>query len=300
MAKKTPRTTGDRWKRLKGGISAVQWKFLLFQLVLPVSDIVTDILTGKNYHGQGHLYWAWSIWLLMLGPLMLAISSEVLQYLGRCIKKDATTSDNTDTILKFLGLVPIFQPFVHSYFAYKLQEAQKKMIEAEGEYKKVEVKVSRGVTHEQMEDLRMKVKSAAIKYVDNKKKYFKLVTIFQGIRLYEIIGESGPQAALQLSIFLRVGYINWIQVFGIVTRELPYIKSTTFWIFLLPLPLYKSMDCFVHKTGVFLNPPLQKVQVLYMESSSAYWPSHSELQKLSCCIIPSAMMSRKILGGTPC
>ena len=219
----TPRTRRDRWTRLKRGISAVPWKFLFFELALPVFDIGSDIWAGFSYHNQGHRYWALSIWLLMLGPLVLAISSEVLQYLGRCIKKDATTSDNTDTILKFVGLVPLFQPFVHLYFAYKLQEAQKKMSEAKNEYKEVAKIVSRGVTQEQIKDLRLKVKSAAKKFFENKKKYYKLVTIFQGIRLYEIIGESGPQAALQLSIALRVGYISSMQVMGIVTRELPYI-----------------------------------------------------------------------------
>ena len=209
------------------GICAVPWKFLFFELALPVFDIGSDIWAGFSYHNQGHRYWALSIWLLMLGPLVLAISSEVLQYLGRCIKKDATTSDNTDTVLKFVGLVPLFQPFVHLYFAYKLQEAQMKMNEAKDEYKAVAKIVSHGVSQddrEKIEELGSDVRSAAEKYLKNKKKYCKILTVFQGIRLYEIIGESGPQAALQLSIALRVGYINSpLQVVGIITREHPYI-----------------------------------------------------------------------------
>ena len=39
--------------RVKNRVSAVPWKFLLLQLVLPTSDIVTDILTGYSYHEQG-------------------------------------------------------------------------------------------------------------------------------------------------------------------------------------------------------------------------------------------------------
>ena len=41
---------------------------------------------------------------------------------------------------------------------------------------------------------------------------YRILTVFQGIRIFELIGESGPQAALQLSIALRIGYINEIQV----------------------------------------------------------------------------------------
>ena len=39
--------------RVKNRVSTVPWKFLLLQLVLPTSDIVTDILTGYSYHKQG-------------------------------------------------------------------------------------------------------------------------------------------------------------------------------------------------------------------------------------------------------
>ena len=45
-------------KRLKKVAGVAPWKFLLFQFVLPTTDIVTDTLTGYNYHKQGHKLWA--------------------------------------------------------------------------------------------------------------------------------------------------------------------------------------------------------------------------------------------------
>ena len=49
-------------------------------------------------------------------------------------------------------------------------------------------------------------------FVMLKEEKSSILTTFQGIRIFELIGESGPQAVLQLSIALRIGYIGWIQV----------------------------------------------------------------------------------------
>ena len=239
-----------RRKRLKKKFSFIPWKFLLIHFALPVSDIVTDTLTGYNYHKRGHVRWARSIWLLMLGPLCLALCSESIRLIGKWVQSalskprsrdenvesgeqdDHADQDNKEdtvmnwkkgsmikeNILKFAALVPLFQPFVHLYFAYRLREAVMGMEEAKDEYKNVEENVIGGVQKLKQNDItkmRSLVHSAAQKYHRSKIDHGRIVTIFQGIRLYEIIGESGPQAVLQMSIAFRIGYIGFTQVLGV-------------------------------------------------------------------------------------
>ena len=68
------------------------------------------------------------------------------------------------------------------------------------------------------DELKNDIEAAAKKYVYWKKEKSSILTIFQGIRLFELIGESGPQAILHVSIALRIGYTNWFQVRGIINK----------------------------------------------------------------------------------
>ena len=243
-------------QRIKKRVTTLPVKFLLLQLVLPVSDTVTDILTGFSYYKQGHVKWASSIWILMSGPLALKSLVGILKSIVNCSKRRKTASYQspqekhelrtlnkveepqqsedlqrddlerqpsagnrfqTDVFMEYAATIPIFQPFVHLYFANQLQEADIGMGEAKKTYYAIEKKVKKwkGGEDERIQ-MRDDVKRAARGYLDSKQKYCKLLNMFQGIRLYEVFGESGPQAVLQMSIAFRIGYTNYLQVLGIV------------------------------------------------------------------------------------
>ena len=68
------------------------------------------------------------------------------------------------------------------------------------------------ITEEQLMKLKNDVEAAARDYIRCKNEKSSTLTTFQGIRLFELIGESGPQAILQVSIALRIGYTGWVQV----------------------------------------------------------------------------------------
>ena len=248
---------GRRRKHLKKRLMTLPLKFLLLQLVLPVSDTVTDVLAGHSYYDQGHVYWASSIWLLMAGPLVLKTLVEMLKLIGKCSRKSRPTNESriqeehelsslnerershhsedpernelggqtsivsrigTDAIMEYAAAIPLLQPFVHLHFAYKLHEAAFEMEEAKEKYYVVEREVKnckrRGVEPDKC--LGDDVKSLAKDYLKSRQTYCRLLTIFQGIRLYEVFGESGPQAVLQMSIAFRIGYTDYLQVLGIV------------------------------------------------------------------------------------
>ena len=112
---------------------------------------------------------------------------------------------NEMKIWKFLAQIPFLQPVVHAVFTHKLYRAENGMEKALADYKKLDLK-------DLGEELKKNVEASATDYVHWKKEKSSILTTFQGIRLFELIGESGPQAVLQLSIALRIGYIDWIQV----------------------------------------------------------------------------------------
>ena len=157
-------------KRIKKRITTFPVRFFLLQLVLPISDTVTDTLTGYSYYKRGHVYWASCIWLLMSGPLVLKSLIEILKSMVHCTRKIRCTRrtsareeyelkseseqvhqsgrSNVSTIgenvvLEFAATIPLFQPFVHLYFANQLQEADIGMDEAKETYKDIERKVTR-------------------------------------------------------------------------------------------------------------------------------------------------------------
>ena len=101
------------------------------------------------------------------------------------------------------------------------------MGEAKETYYDIEKKVGKWKGgDEDRKQMRDEVKRAARNYLDSKQKYCKLLNIFQGIRLYEVFGESGPQAVLQMSIAFRIGYTNYMQVLGIVISIVSLASGT--------------------------------------------------------------------------
>ena len=207
------------------------WMFIIVQDLLPFADLFTDFITGVSYY-EDHPHWAICIWALMWLPLLLSIFSEILPLLRRprgketrqqpqefemkSLRKDDKEPKSIQPkptwfeqhemkILKFLAQIPFLQPVVHAIFTHKLYKAESGMEKALDIYKKMDKK-------KLGEKLKNDVEAAAREYVQCKNEKSSILTTFQGIRLFELIGESGPQAILQVSIALRIGYTGWVQV----------------------------------------------------------------------------------------
>ena len=71
-----------------------------------------------------------------------------------------------------------------------------------------------------VDELKNDIEAAARKYVYWKNEKSSILNIFKGIRLFELIGDSGPQAILHVSIALRIGYTNSLQVRGIINKSI--------------------------------------------------------------------------------
>ena len=212
------------------------WMFIIFQDLLPFADLFTDFISGWEYYNEGHRHWAMCIWALMWLPLVLSIFSEILPLLRRPRSKDThqqseefeMKSLRTDDeeprsvlpkqtwfeqhemkIMKFLAQIPFLQPFVHAIFTHKLYKAESGMKKALAKYLKL---AEKDITEEQLMELKKNIEAVAKDYIQCKNEKSGILTTFQGIRLFELIGESGPQAILQVSIALRIGYTGWVQV----------------------------------------------------------------------------------------
>ena len=184
-------------KKIKNGARAIPWKFLVFQILLPSTDLITDGWSGLNYYREGHPLWAYCIWGLMWGPLVLSITSETLNLKRRCQGKkkkshespqvgtnlemkaissdvERNTSQEPDPtwfqkhemrIWNFAAQIPFFQPIVHTIFAYKLYRAEDGMEKAEADY----IKVKDWDVMDRREEMKDGVVEAGKKYVRWKK-----------------------------------------------------------------------------------------------------------------------------------
>ena len=184
-------------KKMKNGAKAIPWKFLIFQILLPSTDLFTDGLSGLNYYQKGHPLWAYCIWGLMWGPLVLSITSETLNLKRRCqgkkMKSKETPQEGTSLEMKdfshdverntpqeihlswfqkyemriwnFAAQIPFFQPIVHTIFAYKLYRAEDGMEKAKADY----IKVKDWDVMDRREEMKDGVVEAGKKYVGWKK-----------------------------------------------------------------------------------------------------------------------------------
>ena len=57
--------------------NGVPWKYILTKWFLPTTDNVTDSYSGVIYYYMGHERWAYSIWFLMLCPLVAFCIFEI-------------------------------------------------------------------------------------------------------------------------------------------------------------------------------------------------------------------------------
>lgn len=227
------------WEVLLRNVFFILWRvkmLLIFEWGLPNGDLISDFLAGYTYILAGHVKWGACIISLMFGPLVLISLHVLCKNLYRWYQEGCQPKTEIDgmkklkmfqkewwkkkkwTTLKILAQVPFMMPFIHGYFLYSLSQLKKSMIECKEIYKKVRAAYDSGSkkSNEEKEWDKQEVKKAADNFVKARTEYNKITCIFQQIRLFEILGESGPQAATQIAIALRVGYVGPFQIVSIL------------------------------------------------------------------------------------
>ena len=119
-------------------------------------------------------------------------------------------------------------PFVHIYFAYRITQLEIKMNNHKATYKNI---IESSLEQDKTAD---HIRQVAAGFVRAKADLDKIMCIFQEIRLFEIVGESGPQAALQICFALRVGFTGWFQMFSIFISLLSLASGATATVLLYP------------------------------------------------------------------
>ena len=118
-------------------------------------------------------------------------------------------------------------PFVHMYFAYCISILELEMTNCISMYQNI-VDAAPGPS------ARTEVEEIANKYLKAKRKHNRIKCIFQEIRLFEIVGESGPQATAQICFALRTGYQGPFQIFSIFMSLLSLSSGASETILLYP------------------------------------------------------------------
>ena len=117
--------------------------------------------------------------------------------------------------------IPLVQPFVHLYYLKRLMDA-KSRIERSLSYYKAFNKAFKPelITENIKTKFQQDILQAGDDYVEAMEEYQKIMTQFQQMKLFEVFGESAPQATLQIAIVLQLGTLSATQLFSIITSLL--------------------------------------------------------------------------------
>ena len=120
-----------------------------------------------------------------------------------------------DRLPKFLWQCPIFQPVIHLSYLAELKQSKEVIVRSLQTYSLIN-DFDSSSDEERKKQSKM-IKEAAENHHNAKNRYSQTLSDFQELRLYEVFAESAPQAAMQLSIMLQLGYLTQVQILTIST-----------------------------------------------------------------------------------
>ena len=129
--------------------------------------------------------------------------------------------------MKICAHTVVFMPIVHIYFAHSIFSLELEMSNCIAMYQNI-VNASPGLS------AKTEVEEIAKNYLKAKRRHNRIRCIFQEIRLFEIVGESGPQATAQICFALRTGYQGPFQIFSIFMSLLSLASGASETILLYP------------------------------------------------------------------
>ena len=188
--------------------------FGVIQVGLTTADHVTDGVQAGKYLESGDDRWAGLTVALMFLPMATSCMIEIMNNILRYFHGRSDLVSWKQSLKRIASHFPLFQPMVHIWFFLKFRKSKGIMLKASKFYQsfKPEDVTSDNLFHHQIQ-----VKKAAKDYAGARKALSSLKTEFQEMKLYEAFGEAAPQAVLQFSIMLQLGYITPLQCFTIAT-----------------------------------------------------------------------------------
>ena len=224
--------------------------FGVIQIGMTTADHVTDGVQGNEYLNSKDYRWATLTFVLMLAPMVTSCMTEIMNNTIKYFRGRSDLVSWKQSLKRIARHFPLFQPMVHVCFFLKLRKSKGIMLKARKFYQsfKPEDVTSDNLFHHQVQ-----VKKAAKDYAGARKAFSSLKTEFQEMKLYEAFGEAAPQAVLQFSIILQVGYITPLLCFTIATSVFSFsLNSAT--IFLLMKTKRKDIKVASAKALLFVFP----------------------------------------------
>ena len=174
--------------------------FSFFSVGLVSLDLGSDSIQAQDYIENEHKYWGYSTISMMFVTLLSVCIYVILNRRKELWNRDEGAWKNA--FMKIGSHVPLVQPFVHISYLLRLLSAKSKIERSLEFYKSFNPDI---ITDENREDFQRDVQQAGDDYVEAKHEYQKIMTEFQQMKLFEVFGESAPQATLQIAIVLQLG-----------------------------------------------------------------------------------------------
>ena len=152
--------------------------FLIFNSILPLTDVFTDSFTSYDLYTSGHVLWAILTFSLMWNPFIIHLAAFVFYFFKHkfITKKEFHVTSELKRVLFFF---PYFTPIRNIYYAKKLYKLRFGMRDFQAK------------NAEEVERIQHQAGSAG---------------------MYESLLEAGPQCVVQLKIILSTGSISYAQM----------------------------------------------------------------------------------------
>ena len=142
------------------------------------------------------------------------------------LKEPVKCADFIASLKKVSRHIPVVQIFVHIYYFFRLTKAKNNMEKSLQFCRNID---QEEITNENREIIRNDMEKAADNYVEAREEFNKIDTDFKDMKLYEAFGESAPQAALQICIFIQTGTLGdskFQQVFTLIGILISFFSLT--------------------------------------------------------------------------
>ena len=198
--------------------------FGVIQIGMTTADHVTDGVQANEYFKSKDYRWASLTFALMFLPMATSCMTEIMNNTIKYCRGRSDLVSWKQSLKRIASHFPLIQPIVHTWYFLQLRKNKGIMLKARKFYQsfKPEDIKNDNLLHHQVQ-----VNKAAEDYTKARKAFSSLKTEFQEMKLYEAFGEACPQAILQVSIIMQVGYITPLQCFTIATSVFSFSRNSS-------------------------------------------------------------------------
>ena len=198
--------------------------FGVIQIGMTTADHVTDGVQGNEYLKSKDYRWASLTFALMLLPMATSCMTEIMNNTIKYFRGRSDLVDWKQSLKRIASHFPLIQPIVHTWYFLQLRKNKGIMLKARNIYQSFKPE---DVTNDNLLHHQFQVNKAAKDYAGARKAFSSLKTEFQEMKLYEAFGEACPQAILQVSIIMQLGYITPLQCFTIATSVFSFSRTSS-------------------------------------------------------------------------